>query len=576
MISVALGTVALALLTLQTAASQAPLQVPSSESADYTFKWPIRKVAVIGAGVSGMISYREFLKAGFDVHVFERDHLPGGNWYYTDEVPDKAPIPNAECTIGDYIPSLPPKGVKFPYEQIYHGHEAKEVARSHRAPKPVWKSMTAGPAPDIQIDDFPWPAGTPWELSNAQISGYLRAFASYNGANSNDNNPRLSYNTRVELVEKHFDEEGKEAGWTLTLKTVTRTDVNSSKAVWTKQEFDAIVVATGRFNAPNIPNIPGLVEWDKAFPNRVMHSRQYRHPESFTNQTVLVVGAASSGDQISRELDTHAKKIFTSIRADNSTVAHGTLKFLLRPLPPSIEVVGEVKRFLPPTSTIGTSSIELANGTSLTGVDAIIFATGFRYSFPFLPQYHNPSVPNDQTGPSNLPQPIVTDGTHLRNLYLDIFYIEEPTIGFVNMNIGPQPFAYSEYVAVALSKVWSNKAKIPSVSELWQWNTKQREERQGFGRHYLYMGVDQTDKMYRYFTAWLNDAAAKYGGRQVNGQGPVRDQTLRMWLRARYGDSNVAISSLPNTCMNSFDEGAMTMQCGESKVDIRDLAFSEA
>lgn len=68
----------------------------------------------------------------------------------------------------------------------------------------------------------------------------------------------------------------------------------------------------------------------------------------------------------------------------------------------------------------------------MTGFDAVIFATGFRYSFPFLPQYHNPSVGPKEQGPKNLPQPIVTDGTHLRNLYLDIFYIEEPTIGFVN------------------------------------------------------------------------------------------------------------------------------------------------
>lgn len=72
--------------------------------------------------------------------------MPGGNWHYTDEVPDKAPIPNAESTIGDYIPSFPPQGAKFPYEQVYHGDEFAELARSHRAPTPVWESMHAGPA----------------------------------------------------------------------------------------------------------------------------------------------------------------------------------------------------------------------------------------------------------------------------------------------------------------------------------------------------------------------------------------------------------------------------------------------
>ncbi|KDR66555.1 hypothetical protein GALMADRAFT_130751 [Galerina marginata CBS 339.88] len=519
MLGLAVGSVVLSLLNLQATAFQVPLATPSSENSDYTFKWPIRKVAVIGAGVGGIISYREFLEAGFDVHVFERDTVPGGNWHYTEELPDKAPIPNAQSTVGDYVPSLPPKSANLPYKQVYRCDEFAEVARSHRAPKPLWETMHAGPAPDIQIDRFPWPVGTAWNLSNTQISRYLRAFASLNGANSNDNNPRFSYNTRVELVEKRFDEEGQEVGWTLTLKTVTRAGDDSCKAVWTKQDFDAVVVATGRFNAPNMPNIPGLVEWDKAFPDTIIHSRQYRHSELYTNKTVLVVGASSSGGQISQDLAPNAKKIFTSVRPDSAGGLHGAIRFLLQALPHNIEVVGEIKRFLPPTSSIATTGIELTNGTIFTGVDAVIFSTGFRYSFPFLPQYHNPSVGPKEKGPPNLPQPIVTDGTHLRNLYLDIFYIEEPTLGFVNMNIGMQPFTYAEYTAVALSKVWSDKAKIPSTPDLWRWCEKKREE-YGYGKQYQYLGGGGTDKMIRFFMAWLNDAAAKYGGRQVDGQSP--------------------------------------------------------
>jgi cation diffusion facilitator CzcD-associated flavoprotein CzcO len=40
-----------------------------------------------------------------------------------------------------------------------------------------------------------------------------------------------------------------------------------------------------------MPNIEGLSEWTKRFPDRIFHSRQYRRPEPFSNQTVLVVGA---------------------------------------------------------------------------------------------------------------------------------------------------------------------------------------------------------------------------------------------------------------------------------------------
>ena len=53
-----------------------------------------------------------------------------------------------------------------------------------------------------------------------------------------------------------------------------------------------MVVAAGKYNAPNMPSIEGLAEWAKQFPDRISHSRQYRRPDPLSNQTVLVVGAA--------------------------------------------------------------------------------------------------------------------------------------------------------------------------------------------------------------------------------------------------------------------------------------------
>lgn len=72
------------------------------------------------------------------------------------------------------------------------------------------------------------------ELSHEELTKYFRAFASYHGVNSNDDNPRVSYNTRVELVEKQVDDKGKEAGWTLTLKELVKTGTRSVKAIWTR------------------------------------------------------------------------------------------------------------------------------------------------------------------------------------------------------------------------------------------------------------------------------------------------------------------------------------------------------
>ena len=61
-----------------------------------------------------------------------------------------------------------------------------------------------------------------------------------------------------------------------------------------------------------------------------------------------------------------------------------------------------------------------------------MFATGFRYSFPFLSQYHNSSIGVNDTAPPGTLQPIITDGSHVRSLYMDTFYIDDPTLAFMN------------------------------------------------------------------------------------------------------------------------------------------------
>lgn len=42
---------------------------------------PINKVAVIGAGISGVVSAAHLLAAGVRVTVFERNKAAGGVWY---------------------------------------------------------------------------------------------------------------------------------------------------------------------------------------------------------------------------------------------------------------------------------------------------------------------------------------------------------------------------------------------------------------------------------------------------------------------------------------------------------------
>jgi hypothetical protein len=67
------------------------------------------------------------------------------------------------------------------------------------------------------------------------LQRYLRAFASWHGVNVNDNSPNISYNTRVELVEKSFSPKGEEIGWVLTIKELVPTKHDTLRATWRKE-----------------------------------------------------------------------------------------------------------------------------------------------------------------------------------------------------------------------------------------------------------------------------------------------------------------------------------------------------
>jgi putative flavoprotein involved in K+ transport len=62
----------------------------------------------------------------------------------------------------------------------------------------------------------------------------------------------------------------------------------------------AVVSATGTWNAPYIPDYPGR----ELFRGRQIHSAQYRDPGDLCGQNVLVVGGGNSGAQILAEVST--------------------------------------------------------------------------------------------------------------------------------------------------------------------------------------------------------------------------------------------------------------------------------
>ncbi|ETK34725.1 NAD(P)-binding domain-containing protein [Microbispora sp. ATCC PTA-5024] len=65
----------------------------------------------------------------------------------------------------------------------------------------------------------------------------------------------------------------------------------------------AVVAASGTFGNPYRPALPGLGN----FTGTVLHAAEYRAPEPFAGQRVIVIGAGNSAVQIAAELATVAR-----------------------------------------------------------------------------------------------------------------------------------------------------------------------------------------------------------------------------------------------------------------------------
>lgn len=87
----------------------------------------------------------------------------------------------------------------------------------------------------------------------------------------------IQFNTTVELAE--YDRESAE--WSLTLR---REQPGKETDYWWQEKFDALVVASGHFYLPYVPDIPGLLEFDERFPGKIKHSKHYRSVEDYRDK----------------------------------------------------------------------------------------------------------------------------------------------------------------------------------------------------------------------------------------------------------------------------------------------------
>jgi len=161
--------------------------------------------------------------------------------------------------------------------------------------------------------------------------------------------------------------------WILTL----RRPLGGGSNYWWQESFDALVVATGHYNLPWLPSIPGLVEYDRRYPGRVIHSKHFRSPQKFAGKKVIVVGGSVSAHEILHEIlevETVQRPVYASLRGE-PIPSFGWAPFIH----PHIARQKQISKLDPQTG-----DVHFEGGTVVKGVDHIVFATGYTFSFPWL------------------------------------------------------------------------------------------------------------------------------------------------------------------------------------------------
>ncbi|KAK7408488.1 hypothetical protein QQX98_009355 [Neonectria punicea] len=480
------------------------------------------KVAVIGAGVSGITTAAYLLKNGVNVTVFERSGLSSGVWHYDSKVPNSPSYPSVSPSVGDYVSKLgqysPAKstsasrngnGIHSPNAD---DEDALRIAFS--PPGPAYAGLRNNVPTSLLYSSLgPWPEGTEDITGHAQIESYLQSLSAEHGVDD-----VTVFHTRVEDARKSDDG----SKWNLTTVSLLKGDGNPRflERTW---QFDALVVASGHYNLPRIPDTPGLAAWKAKFGDRIIHTKEYRHPETYRDKTVLVIGGGASAMDVCRESTGIAKRVIQSTRGG---------EFDLPPsmLPPSTEHVGGIERFeLDPEASTSTQSdpkapirgnVVLKDGQVLKDIDHVVLATGYLTSYPFLPQYHADNIAIDAVTPDIL---VTSEGNMVHHLHKDIFYIEDPSLAFIGVPYYTATFSLFDFQAQALAWVFSGKTRLPT-RELMREEYERRVAKIGRGRSFHSLAEDGAEPGYvKDLFAWANSSA-------VNGKlEPLKGHTEK-WL----------------------------------------------
>jgi cation diffusion facilitator CzcD-associated flavoprotein CzcO len=431
----------------------------------------IKRIAIIGAGPSGLAVAKYLIaeKAFDTIDIYEQQSEVGGVWNYSPNISGKVAIPQT-------TPNGPPEPPIWP----------------KKAPAPLFSNSmydrlnTNIPKGLMGFSDPKFPSESLLFPIREDVQSYLVQY-------SQEIRQLIKFSTQVVKV---LDTSAtNRPNWELTSKS-TITDISEVL------DYDAIVVANGHYSVPFVPDVRGIDTFNKAYPSVITHSKAFRSPASFKDKKVIVVGSAASGLDIGTQISQVSQKpMLNSVRTSSP-----------------LKLGQENKEEVPPIAEyiVESRAVRFEDGRVEADIDAIVYCTGYLYSFLFF---------------KALDPPLVDTGRRVRGLYKQLFNINHPTLAFTALSQKIIPFPVAEAQGSVIAKVWAGKLELPPAEEMREWERKRVEEL-GDGTAFHVLGYPKDAE----YINKLHDWAKSAGGAFKDSKEPPYWTAEQRWVRDIYSD----------------------------------------
>jgi trimethylamine monooxygenase len=279
-----------------------------------------KRVAVIGAGPSGLAQLRAFQSAKEkgadipDIVCFEKQSNWGGLWNYT-------------WRTGLDEHGEPVHGSMYRY---------------------LWSN---GPKEGLEFADYSFE-----EHFGRPIASYPPRAVLYDYIEGRVKKAGVRHWIRFNSPVRHVSYDEHEGMFHVTVQ-------DHEKDVEYTEEFDHVIVATGHFSTPNVPEFPGF----ENFKGRVLHAHDFRDAMEFVAKDILIIGTSYSAEDIGSQCWKYGCK--------SVTVSHRTAPMGYK-WPENWKEVPLLQKVEGNTATFKDGSTK--------DVDAIILCTGYLHHFPFM------------------------------------------------------------------------------------------------------------------------------------------------------------------------------------------------